>query len=76
MGPFYEQVFIRMAEAFGEGMRQGRFRDDIDPMDMAIALDGMSDEFMYEWLVNPERMVFKDKGEVIFRLFFEGVQKR
>lgn len=76
MGPFFEQVVMRLAQAFQEGMEQGLIRSDQNPYDMAIALDGMTDEFMFEWLVNPERMVFKDKGEVIFRLFFEGVQKR
>ena len=74
MGPLFEQVLKRLTGAFQEGIEAGRFRSDLDPVDMAIALDGMTDEFMFEWLVNPERMKLKKKYEVICDLIFDGVK--
>ena len=74
MGPFFEQVLKRLAGAFQEGIEAGRFRNDLDPVDMAIALDGMTDEFMFEWLVNPDRVKLKEKYDVICGLIFDGVR--
>jgi len=75
MGPFFDQVLTRLAGAFREGIEAGRFRSDLDPVDMAIALDGMTDEFMYEWLVNPEQVKLGKKCDVICGLIFDGVRR-
>ena len=74
MGPVFEQILERLAEAFQQGVEAGRFRSDLDPMDMAIALDGMTDEFMFEWLVNPERVKLAEKYDVVCGLIFDGVR--
>ncbi|MCP4710408.1 MAG: TetR/AcrR family transcriptional regulator [Planctomycetes bacterium] len=74
MGPFFEQVLERLTGAFQEGIEAGRFRNDLDPVDMTIALGGMTDEFMFEWLVNPERVKLEEKYDVICGLIFDGVR--
>ena len=74
MGPLFEQVHKRLTRAFQEGIATGRFRSDLDQVDMAIALDGMTDEFMFEWLVNPARVKLEEKFNVICGLILDGVK--
>jgi len=74
MGPLFEQVHKRLTGAFQEGIATGQFRSDLDPADMALALDGMTDEFMFERLVNPERVKLKEKYDIICGLIFNGVR--
>lgn len=74
MGPLFEQVHKRLTGAFQEGIATGQFRSDLDPADMALALDGMTDEFMFERLVNPERVKLKEKYDIICGLIFDGVR--
>ena len=71
-GPLMQQVIERLSGAFEQGIKEGIFRDDIKAMDMAIGADGMSDSFMFEWLVNPEKFCFEEKLGVIIELFFAG----
>lgn len=71
--PIYDNVLNRLSDAFEEGGRQGCFRTDISPSDMTVALDGMTDGFMYEWLMDPDKLSYKDKLDVMIRLFFNGV---
>ena len=74
MGPLFEQVLKRLTGAFQAGIEAGQFRNDLDPVDMAIALDGMTDEFMFEWLVNPARVKLEEKYNVICGLILDGVK--
>jgi len=74
VAPVYEKVLGGLAEIFRSGIKQGCFRADLDPVDMTIALDGLTDGFLYAWLEYPEKSSFRDKLETMIRLFFYGVQ--
>ena len=75
VAPLYEEIMAQLAHTFQSGIDQGSFRSDIDPADMAIALDGLTDGFMYAWLMAPDKNSFAEKKETITRLFIAGVRK-
>ena len=74
--PSYEKLLGRLAEAFAEGSRGGLYRTDQEARDMATALDGLTDAFMYEWLLAEERGDLVDKMARMTDLFLEGVRPR
>jgi len=76
VGPGIQQLRERLADAFRGGIEQGLFRGDLTPQDMAIALDGLSDGFMFEWLIDPENFSFAEKLDVMLKMFFDGVRKK
>jgi hypothetical protein len=73
VAPIYEKVVSRLTAAFKEGIAQKYFRPEFQPEDLTVAIEGLTDGFMYEWLQNPDTFSFKDKLEVITNLFFNGV---
>ena len=76
VGPLVQHLLNRLVDAFNQGIKQGVFRADLDPVDMAIALDGLSDGFMFEWLVDPEHFSFANKLDTMLKLFLDGVRPR
>ncbi|MCK5270927.1 MAG: TetR/AcrR family transcriptional regulator [Sedimentisphaerales bacterium] len=76
VAPYHDEVMDQLTQTFKEGIEQGCFRNDIEPADMTTALDGLTEAFMFEWFMFPEKTSFLDKFEVMVRLFFEGVKKR
>ena len=76
VAPIYDNVLLRLQEAFEQGGSQGCFRTDISASDMVVALEGLTDSFMYDWLMGMEKYAYKDKLELIVRMFFEGVRPK
>lgn len=75
VGPLYQQILKRLADVFRLGMDRGLFRNDLDPYDMAIGVDGLTDGFMYEWLMDPDKYNFDSRYEVMVKLVLDGVSK-
>jgi AcrR family transcriptional regulator len=73
--PIYGDVMDRLTRIFQAGIEQGCFRADMDPNEMTIALEGLTDGFMHEWLRFPDKFSFKDKLEPMICLFFKGICK-
>ncbi|MBN1764630.1 MAG: TetR/AcrR family transcriptional regulator [Sedimentisphaerales bacterium] len=73
--PLFDEVYTRLEQVFKEGIEQGLFRDDIIPWDMTIALDNLTDGFMFQSLMFPDKLSFESKFETMVRLFFDGVSK-
>ncbi len=76
VAPLYEQIRDRMVEAFAKGIQEGIFDSAADPWELYIALEGITDGFLYDWLIHPEKTSFKDKYAIMLKLFFDGVRKR
>jgi len=76
VAPLYEQIRDRMVEAFEKGIQEGVFHPSPDPRELYIALEGITDGFLYDWLIHPEKTTYKDKHQIMLSLFFDGVRKR
>jgi len=74
--PLYQEVMGLLARTFQRGIEQNYFRKDISPEDMTIALEGVTDGFMYNWLMFPDQGHFGDKYDTMVRLFIEGISQR
>jgi len=73
VAPIYEKIMSRLTTAFKEGMAQKCFRTGFKPEDLTVAMEGITDGFMYEWLQHPDEFSLEDKAETIISLFFNGV---
>ena len=76
--PLYEQIWGRLTATFETGTKEGIFRDDLDPFDMTVALDGLTDGFMFEWLTTSQedKDDYNHKYETMVKLFLEGVGQK
>ncbi len=73
VGPEHSRVMRQLVDEFQKGIKQGLFRSDIYPHDMAVALDGLCDAFLYDWLGEDKRYELSARADTISRLFFAGI---
>lgn len=65
-----------VADLIAEGTRQGEFRD-VPPRDTALALHGMLNSTMYNWILQPHHTdSLLAKGDLIETLLFHGLLSR
>ncbi len=76
VAPLYEQIRDRMIVSFQNGIAAGSFPPDLEPWDLYIALEGITDGFLFDWLLHPEKATFQDKYSIMLKLFFDGIRKR
>lgn len=69
----YEKLLQRLAEVFRRGSEKGIFKS-IDPYDLALAFEGITNTFVALWIENPEAYSEAEKEKTIARIFFEGVK--
>ncbi len=72
-GPLFQQLLNRLSAIIKSGINVGQFRSDINPFDIAVGIDGLSDGFMYEWLMNPDAYEFETKFDPMMKMISEGV---
>jgi TetR/AcrR family transcriptional regulator len=63
-----------LAQVIKEGMREGEFKS-MDSMDLAHALVGIVNSFVFEWLISRESYPLTSKLEMILEIFLDGVQR-
>ena len=74
--PLYRQTMQQLAAACQKGIDAGVFRPEISPADMAIALDGLTDAFMFEALSSRTTEFFEKKLDTMLQLFLDGVRRQ
>ena len=60
-----------IAQIMDAGMEQSRLKN-LDPKEMAWALLGMINSFVFQWIVNPHKTSLISKSEIIMSLFLRG----
>ncbi len=66
--------FMRvLASVFESGMDRGRFRRIADPYFLAVALEGMTNAFLFLWLEEPERHPGMEDPDAILNILFKGL---
>ncbi|MEW6375873.1 MAG: TetR/AcrR family transcriptional regulator [Thermodesulfobacteriota bacterium] len=63
-----------LAQVMKQGMKDGEFKP-MDPTDMAHALIGIVNSFVFEWLISPQPYSITSKMETILRIFLGGTQR-
>ncbi len=64
-----------LSKVLKEGIRKGEFKP-LDPMDMAHALVGMVNSFIFEWMISPVPYPLISKVDTLLEIFLKGTQKR
>ena len=63
-----------LAEAMGQGIKEGEFKS-ITPVDLAHALVGIVNSFVFEWLISREHYPLMSKLDTALEIFLGGVQR-
>ncbi len=71
IGLLHDDLIKRLASVMDKGVR-ARILRDLDPHDMAVALEGLTNAFLLSWLKDPERHPYEESINTISKLFLEG----
>ncbi len=68
-------AFIKiLTQVMKEGMKEGEFKP-MDPTDLAHALVGIVNSFIFEWLISPKPYSLVSKRDVALEIFLKGAQR-
>ena len=68
----YDKFIMRLASVLETGIRRKVFRE-MDPYHMAVALEGLTNAFLFCWLEDPEQHPYEANIPVIRDMFLKGV---
>jgi len=69
-------AYIRdLAKVIKEGIKEEEFKPK-DPVDLAHALVGIVNSFVFEWLITPQPYSLSSKVETVLDIFLRGVQRK
>ena len=68
----YDEVLDKLASLFKAGIRKKLFRK-LDPYYMAVALEGLTNSFLFCWLEDMEAHPYEQNVTVMTDIFLEGV---
>ena len=68
----YDKFILRLASVLETGVRRKVFRE-MDPYHMAVALEGLTNAFLFCWLEDPEQHPYGANIPVIRDMFLKGV---
>ena len=63
-----------LAQVMKQGIETGEFKP-MNPMDLAHALVGIFNSFVFEWLISPEPYPLNSKMDTILEMFLRGAQQ-
>jgi hypothetical protein len=61
-----------LAEVMRQGIERGEFRP-LNPMDLAHALVGIVNSFVFEWIISRESYPLVSKLDTVLEIFLGGV---
>ena len=68
----YDELVRQLVSALEKGVRENVLRET-DPYYMALALEGLTNAFLFCWLEDPERHSYEANVPVIRDMFLKGV---
>lgn len=75
MKALYHLWHRRLADVFAAGIEKGVFRA-ANPLSLALALEGMTNQFLYQWSEDPEGFPYSEALEAIRAVFFRSILVR
>jgi len=68
-GPFLETL----ASIFKSGIDRKRFVKIADPYHLAVAIESLTNGFLFLWLESPERYPYPEDPDIILNILFKGL---
>lgn len=68
----YDLWHRRLADIFASGIRKGIFRE-ANPLSLALALEGMTNQFLYQWSEDPEGFTYAMALAAVRGVFFRSI---
>lgn len=72
----YDQMQQMLATIFQNGMRKKLFKPIAAPFHLAGALNGITNDFLFLWLEDPQKHPYPDDPDVILNILFQGLLAR
>lgn len=69
----YDDILQKLASVFHRGIRQGQFRRLMEPYYLAVAVDSLTNSFLFLWLEDSDKHPYVENVETIMRLTFENL---
>lgn len=69
----YGQFLKKIASIFESGMKRKRFKKIAEPYYLAVALDSLTNAFLFLWLEAPERHPYPEDPDTILNMLFMGL---
>ena len=69
----YAHFLETLASVFESGMKRKRFQKIAEPYHLAVALDSLTNAFLFLWLEAPERHLYPEDPDVILSILFKGL---
>jgi TetR/AcrR family transcriptional regulator len=71
IGKLYDELLAQLVLTLENGIREKLFRD-LNPYYMAVALEGLTNAFLFCWLEDPDRYPYEENVPLIKDLFLKG----
>ena len=71
----YGRFLEILASIFGSGIKRKRFMKIADPYYLAVAMDSITNAFLFLWLEAPERHPYPENPDTILDILFKGLIK-
>jgi len=69
----YEQSLQTLTTIFKRGIKEKRFKNIAKPYHLAVALDSITNAFLFLWLEAPERHPYPKNPDLILNILFKGL---
>jgi len=69
----YVNFLSMLASVFASGMKRKRFKKISDPYHLAVALDSITNAFLFLWLEAPDRHPYPEDPDVILNILLKGL---
>ena len=69
----YEDFLQKLADVFESGIKRGLFRQLMEPYYLAVAVDSLTNAFLFLWLEDPVRHPYAKNVETIMQITFENI---
>ena len=69
----YYEFLQTLASVFERGIKRKRFKKIADPYSLAVALESLTNAFLFLWVDAPERHPYPEDPETILDILFKGL---
>ena len=69
----YGHFLEALASIFRSGIKRKRFMRIADPYDLAVAIESLTNAFLFLWLEAPERHPYPENPDAILNILFKGL---
>lgn len=69
----YRRFMHTLSKVFEKGIKRKRFKKIADPFHLAIALDSITNAFLFLWLEDPDHYPYPKNPDIILNILFKGL---